>query len=509
MDSVRPVFRYVMVRTGDRKRIVYAPVDISYRSSGIWDYLPDLGLPMLNGGRETHLLGQHTVRMSPISTAQLNPYAETFCLSTPGSHVLIPVLLNNTNPAALRYNLTPLASSETSRSSGRIEHVDLSAKDLRAIEQSRVDHLQLVRAALKKDSDEYDEYDDDEDEEGHSSGQDHLQKTQRLTYIRLNKPGTLTLERVLDQSNVDARLLYPTEVTVVPCPRAEFSPESQAIVKDVRCATPGHVSGSGEELQLAIDIYGVPPLSLRWHREVGHKREAFMVEGIEGAEHERHAHSDDDRRLSTIGQRAPTQVRVPLTVVLDALGTHTYSLESVTDALGNVAHAGQHTDAPRKGTQDHALATTRSVTVLRRPAISFKHCRPGQPASLLIGSEAPLTIAAVQADIEDAPWDVSVRYDPPQGEDGSKPSKRYKAWTKSLKTQDERRELTLRASAPGEYTIVGVKGQYCEGDVLSPETCRVVERPLPSAEIEWKTIHEWYVRSPRRFDFRPSSAWQG
>ncbi|TBU54901.1 hypothetical protein BD310DRAFT_885314 [Dichomitus squalens] len=464
--------------------------DVSYSTSAIWDYLPDLGLPILNGGRETHLLGQHTVRMSPISTAQLNPYAETFCFPTPGSYVLIPVLLNNTNPAALRYNLTPLAASETSRSTSRIEHVDLSVKDLRAIEQSRVDHLQLVRAAQKKDSDEYDEYDEDDDDEGHSLGQNHLQKTQHLTYIRLNKPGTLTLERVLDQSNVDARLLYPTEVTVVPCPRAEFSPESQAVVKDVRCAAPGLVSGSGEELQLEIDIYGVPPLSLRWYREAGRKRESFMVEGIEGAEHERHAHSDDDRRLSSTGQRAPTQVRVPLTVVLDTLGTHTYTLESVTDSLGNVAHAGQHADASRKGAQDHALTTTRSVTVLRRPAVSFKHCSPGQPASLLVGSEAPLTIAAVQADIEDAPWDVAVRYDPPPGEDGSKPSKRYKAWTKNLKTQGDRRELTLRASAPGEYTIVGVTGQYCEGDVLSPETCRVVERPLPSAEIEWKKIHE-------------------
>lgn len=33
--------------------------------------------------------------------------------------------------------------------------------------------------------------------------------------------------------------------------------------------------------------------------------------------------------------------------------------------------------------------------------------------------------------------------------------------------------------------------QWCEGDVLSPETCKVVEKPMPTAEIEWKRIHEW------------------
>ena len=490
-----------MHRAGDRS----VHIEAVTKSSILWDYLPDFGVSIFNGGRDTHLLGQHTVRMSPISTAHLNPHAETFCLPSPGSHVLIPLLLNNTNPTSVKYILTPLAYSESSKSSGKIEHLDLSAKDLRAIEQSRIDQLQLVRAAARKDLDEY-EYDDDEDDEStYSSGHSSLQKTQHLTYIRLNKPGTLRLDRVIDQSNVDARLVYPSEVTVVPCPRAEFTPESAEVVNDVRCATPKIVSGAGEELQLEIDIYGVPPLSLRWQREVGHKREAFMVEGIEGPEHE-HQSAEDRRVSSTLGQRAPTQVRVPLTVVLDALGTHKYVLDSVTDALGNVAQAGQYIDnsaLARKTTpeQHRALVTTRSVTVLRRPSVSFKHCGPGQPASLLIGAEAPLTIAAVDADMADAPWDVTVQYEPPQAEDGTKPSKRYKSWTKSFETQAQRRELTLRASAPGEYTILGVKGQYCEGDVLSPETCRVVERPMPSAEIEWKKIHEWYVRL-----FRPASS---
>ncbi|KAI0828950.1 hypothetical protein BC628DRAFT_1533561 [Trametes gibbosa] len=472
------------------------------KSSVVWDYLPDFGLPLLYGAKETHLLGQHTVRMSPISTAHLNPYGETFCLPAPSSHVLIPLLLNNTTPNGIRYSLTPLAYSESSKSSGKIEYLELSAKDLRAIEQSRIEHLQLVRAAAtKKEHDEYDEYDDDDDDDDEDrtelTSPGNLQKTQDLTYLRVTKPGTLRLDRVVDHANVDARLIYPAEVTVVPCPRAAFTPESMVHVKDVRCATPRLASGAGEELQLEIDIYGVPPLSLRWTKEVGARRESFMVEGIEGAEHEHQTHSEEERRVSSVlGQRAPTRVKVPLTVVLDALGTHTYVLESVTDALGNIAHAGEQADtntaAARKippKYHDPTHATTRSVTVLRRPGVSFKHCGPSHPASLLIGAEAPLTISTLEADTLDAPWDVSVRYDPP-AEDNGKPSKRYKGWTKTLKTQAERKELTLRASAPGEYTIVGVHGQYCEGDVLSPETCKVVERPLPTAEIEWKKIHE-------------------
>ncbi|KAH9920261.1 uncharacterized protein BXZ73DRAFT_91987 [Epithele typhae] len=464
------------------------------RSSGgsaIWDYLPGFGS---TGGKDAHLLGQHTVRMSPISTAQLNPYSETFCLPSTTSHVLIPVLLNNTSPASVRYTLTPLAYSASSKSSGKIEYFDLSSKDLRAIEQSRVDHLQLVRAAAKKEVEEFDEYDDEDEDDATRSAHGSLQKTQHLTYIRLNKAGTLRLDRVVDQSNVDARLVFPNEITVVPCPSVAFTLTSETLVKDIRCATPGLVGGAGEELQLEIDITGVPPLSLRWHRDVDYRREPFMVEGIEGPEHEEV--SQGERRMAGDGHRAPVQVRVPLTVVLDSLGEHSYVLESITDGLGNLAHAGF--PAPMRAgvsarqvpeEQMHTLATTRSVSVLRRPSVSFKSCGPGKPASLLIGSEAQIPVSVVNADSEDEPWEVAVRYDPPLGDDG-KPSKRYKAWTKALKTQENKRDLTLRATAPGEYTITGVKGQHCEGDVLSPDTCRVVERPQPSAEIEWKKIHE-------------------
>ena len=96
----------------------------------------------------------------------------------------------------------------------------------------------------------------------------------------------------------------------------------------------------------------------------------------------------------------------------------------------------------------------------------------------------------VEADNLDAPWNIGIKYSPPTDEDISKAYKKLKPWKKTM-TADERRELTLQATAPGEYHIASVKGQYCEGDVLSPDTCKVIERPMPTAEIEWKKIHEW------------------
>ena len=428
--------------------------------------VPTFGLFGTNNGGDPHLLGQHTVRMSPISTARLNPYVEPFCLETPGSAVLVPILLNNTTPIGIRYTLLPLGYGEGQEIVGRVETHDLNAKDIRAIEQSRQESLELTLTnANKRDVNDpdYDEYDDDEEEESTESSTDTLQKSQTLVHVRVTKPGTLRLDRVLDSADVEARLAYPLEVVVAPCPKAEFVPDDISRGDNIRCATPGVVSGykgstPGEDVNFNLDIFGVPPLSLRWYEDVNGRREYFTVEGIVG---------DQTPSISEV----PQKLQIPLTVSLGAIGSHTYTLEHVVDRYGNAL------------TPAISPTTTRTVTVLRRPSVSFKTCGPGRPSSLLIGSETPVAITTHSSDPLDGFWDVKVRYSPSD--------KMHKAWEKQLKTQDSTKDITLHASAPGEYTILGVKGKYCDGDVLSPETCKVIEMPLPGAEIEWKKIHEW------------------
>lgn len=420
----------------------------------------------MNDGSDPHLLGQHTVRMSPISTAQLNPYAEAFCLESPGSAVLIPILLNNTAPIGIRYTLLPLGHGESQEAIGKVETYDLNAKDIRAIEQSRQESLELTRTnANKRDVNDpdYDEYDDGEEEDTVDSSANALQKSQTLAHARVTKPGTLRLERVIDSADFDARLAYPLEVVIAPCPKAEFVPDDISRGDNIKCAAPGVVSGHkgptpGEDVNFNLDIFGVPPLSLRWYEDVNGRREYFTVEGIV---------SDQARGISEV----PQKLQIPLTVSLGAIGTHTYALEHVMDRYGNSV------------TPTHSLMTTRTITVLRRPSVSFKTCGPGRPSSLLIGSETQVAITTHSSDPLDGLWDVGVRYMPSD--------KRHEGWEKQLKSQDSTKDIILHTNAPGEYTILGVRGKYCDGDVLSPEMCKVIEMPLPGAEIEWKKIHEW------------------
>ncbi|EGN93112.1 hypothetical protein SERLA73DRAFT_116213 [Serpula lacrymans var. lacrymans S7.3] len=422
--------------------------------------------------------------MSPISTAQLNPNGHAYCLAPPLNSVLVPILVNNTVPTNVRFSLTPLGYVEGVSGTGRVEYIELSAKDLKAIEQARVDNLRVTRSSSSsnRDVNEYDEYDDDDDDEDDDldSAHSQLQQSQSLAHMRLTKPGTIRLERISDGSNVAVRLVHPVEVTIVPCPSAQFVKDSQIQDKDsVRCA------GNNPDYEMAIDIKGVPPLSLRWSKEVNGKKEHFLVEGVEGSHEQVHSSSHELGRRRT---RLSQSLRVPLTAPLESLGKHTYTLEGVIDGMGNVVNLGS-TVAVDSQSHDTSITNskiTRSLTVLRRPSVSFKHCGPGHPTPLLIGSEAPLTIALNAVDQLDAPWGVTVKYQPI--DDGSKASgKRYKPWTKTIKAQEDYKDLTLRANAPGEYSITGVEGK---GEVMAPETCRVVEKPIPTAEIEWRKIHE-------------------
>lgn len=416
--------------------------------------------------------------MSPISTAQLNPHAHTFCLSShSGNNILIPILLNNTDVGNLRYTLTPLGYIEGDSSTGKIEYVELGAKDLKVIEASRLEHLQLVKpvANSKRDVDEYDydEYDDDDDNEDQltSSSHSNLQKSQSLIHLRVKKPGTIRLERVLDTSNIAARLNHPVETIVVPCPQAEFAPDD---IESVRCA------GQNPDVQLNIDVRGVPPLSLRWFKEINGKREHFLVEGIEGGHEHQHPHSvDSSSELPLVNGKRKTKVskdlKIPLSVSVDTIGRHTYVLEEIIDGIGNavfVSHPGSKSGLGlglglgSSHSQDAETLhppntkTTRSLSVLRRPSMSFKNCGPGNPTSLLIGNEASLSVAARDSDTLDAPWDVSLMYQPPADlEKGG--GKRFKPWKKTLTTKHERKDLKFGASAPGEYTILSVKGKVC------------------------------------------------
>ncbi|KAF9056084.1 hypothetical protein BJ165DRAFT_1430770 [Panaeolus papilionaceus] len=459
--------------------------DISATTSGttIRDIISIITLGLIaspSATRDAHLLGQHTVRMSPISTAHLNPQTQNFCLAPTSRYVFIPVVLNNTNVAGLRYSITPLGS-QTGR---KPETHDMSLKDLKGVEQSYLDKLQLAAqpSSSAKNNDDYDEYDDDESDTQKTPSS--LQKTQSLYHIMLSKPGIVRLERVFDSSNTDARLVI-SQAVVVPCPKVEFGEDEKAAEQPIRCV------GQDTDVQLKINVNGVPPLSLKWMRTVNGVREEFLVEGIEGDQRdvpEEREEPVSPSALTIRGVAAPQNVMVPLSVSLERPGTYLYALDEVIDGVGNVVKVDTSSNDLSKAepASFSKTKTTRSFMILRKPAVSFSRCTSDNALPLLIGSETPIDIKSMNADELDGPWDVNLSYSPNKDDADNK----HKSWNKVLKATSESSGLSVRVNAPGEYKINGIKGKYCVGTVLAPDVCKVVQTPLPSAEIEWKRIHE-------------------
>ena len=215
-------------------------------------------------------------RLSPYyfnndSTARLNPGDLSFCLGPPSNTVLIPILLNNTDPSHIRYTISQVGSD-------KYEAVDLNAKEIRAIESQRLEALQVTRNAASNNEDEYNEADWDEEAQSGPElllppGTASLERTQSVAHIKVTKPGVIKLQRVLDSTTSNVARIAPVEVKVVPCPQAVILPDKISSGDNIRCM------GTREEL--TVRVSGVPPLSLKWFREINGRREHLSVDKID------------------------------------------------------------------------------------------------------------------------------------------------------------------------------------------------------------------------------------
>lgn len=180
----------------------------------------------------------------------------------------------------------------------------------------------------------------------------------------------------------------------------------------------------------------------------------------------------------TRGLPVAQQVEVPLDLRFNTPGLHTYALDTISDSIGNVVDL--------LSAASHESDVQKSVSVLGRSSVSFRGCGTGpeKTVDLLQGKEGTLTVALNHLDSADRPWTVTIVFEPAD-------SRGRKGWMKDFVSLPDKKTLNVPVTESGEYTIVSLRGQTCSGEILSPETCRVVEQPEPTAEITFQSIQEW------------------
>ncbi|QRV80309.1 nucleoporin [Ceratobasidium sp. AG-Ba] len=438
-----------------------------------------------------HLLGQHTVRLSPINTAKLNPRGQSYCLA-PHTHnsAYIPIIFNNSQPHVLQFSISPLGDK------GPRTYVNVTKGDLNSIESTRTKLMAHTQTPTPKrprmilsEADEWDQLDDDsttQQAKPHSDDQLVLSKSERLAHIRVVQAGVVRLERVLDKTGADFRIKY-SEVVVVECPSVGFMPVEDE-KKGKRCV--------GDTEEASVRARGVAPLELKWALDVSPKtggaqsRQNFEIRGIEGKE-------------EIEGAPVAQDLFIPLSLSFDTPGRHTYILTNLSDTIGNSVNPAlpQHSFSVHRQTADSTLTHKRSYQVFDRPSAAFANCEPGKDISLLQGKDAEkLVVKARTVDPEDG-WGVDIAFTPDKAPDADtsgivgkvveklSPSASV-PWTKFFPASPGAKVIEIPADETGTYSLLRVTGDLCEGVVRAPEVCRVVEVPLPKAEVEVERIHE-------------------
>ncbi|KAH9463466.1 hypothetical protein Pst134EA_015549 [Puccinia striiformis f. sp. tritici] len=453
----------------------------------------------------SHILGKHTIHILPHSTAKLNPLSQCFCLSAAvrSAFVSIPLLFNNSIPHLLQYSVMNFTTGE--KSLRNVTHAQLHPlTKQKKTQKSLEDWLEDEENDQPLDSDDRAQSNQNlrsKPQQLITSGELKLSPTQHLYNLNIYHIGVIRLERVLDKDNMDIRIAR-TEALVVECPSASFSsdpvnsgdkkfapwPSSSGPKENHKCI--------GDSENFGLVVKGLAPLSLAYSQIVNGQRKLVKLEGITSGEFFTPLTSIDTSTLAEKLSKShrpeytwaeSNSIDIPLNVSLTASGRHTYQLDSLKDACGHRFDFDKNREASSIFARQDYI-DSKSVQVHSRGQISFVDCgnTDDEPLRLLQGKSVTLRMAIrQQSEMPDPPWKVELAYHP------SKPSitselKPPSAWTKELVFNDL--EKTFSAREAGVYEITSLQGKFCQGDILVPSTCSVIEQPTPTIDLNFTSI---------------------
>lgn len=272
-------------------------------------------------------------------------------------------------------------------------------------------------------------------------------------YIRIRKPGVYKLKNIISQDGSDVKL-YNRQVFVFTCPYAHFKP-----LDAVNYCT-------GDQKTLDIQVMGVPPLKIEYKKKqnYGGQESVWKLNNIQPDGFDsplQHLDSLDTAFFTptqddTYDWASVHHISVPINLTLENASDQEYKLSRVMDGAGN--------------SLDLSTESSQKLIVHSRPIAKF-HCSQMHPVNLLIGqssTELPLTLQGT------GPFNLEYNHN---SDDTQVRRARLNAGEKSISVQQ-----------PGEYNLLSVRDQFCQGKILFPSTCQVVQPELPSVKVNATAI---------------------
>jgi len=315
----------------------------------------------------------------------------------------------------------------------------------------------------------------------------HVPSDALVLHLPVKKKGLYRLHKVIDETKLEVQG-RTSEAMVVACPTARIKSS-----RPDRCR--------GDLSDLLIEVEGAPPLKVKYRKTVNGEDRDVSYQSIQPEDFVSpmaRQHGVGPLVLYNEADLAYVQsyrISVPLNETLSQSGRWSYSIEKVTDALGNsVTYAipDDNADRPRSKTSN-----LDSIMVHDRPMIALQG----------YDVQRPLRIAKNEV------TSLPVRYGS-TGKTNAADTKHvvrylFTAYEKLLPNGEHNAEATIIEDVsiknthekptiykPGLYTLLSVSTSYCEGEVLEPTSFLLVNPPEPNLSIVSEQISDKCAGSP-------------
>ncbi|KAF4971980.1 hypothetical protein FZEAL_9698 [Fusarium zealandicum] len=384
------------------------------------------------------IMGKQIINILPEGSAILNPEQHPFCLSSkPKNVATLPIYFNATIPAEIE-----------------LIRIDL---DTNKEETIKVSHREVGRVAKQ-----IREHTADQTTSGFQWD------------YPVKKPGVYRLGKVLDEYKLEVQRTAK-DTYVVPCPQARI----RASADTQRCIQ--------ELSDLALDVYGTPPLKIVYSRTINGKDHSFHFQSLQpegfssplpGASSGLVLENQDD-----ISWVRPSKVTVGLNESMTSAGDWEYSVSEVHDAFGNVVTYAESEDEVEKV---KPKSLTHRFTVMERPKARIDGCDLRNPLRVAKGSSAKLPVGfSLAGSRDDSSYEITWEFSPidsltNSGDHGDEVS----PGSYSAKNSQDKPFV----SAPGLYTLKSVSSGACKGEVHEPSSCLLLNPLEPSLSIRSEDI---------------------
>ena len=393
------------------------------------------------------ILGKQIIHILPEGSAILNPEDQAFCISSSKPSIALPIQINQTTPIQIDMLRIDLDTNDQ-------EKITVSAKEIK----------KLKRHADRK----YDTRD---------------LGSPQILYYPIKKSGVYRLQRVVDESKLEVQRRH-SDATVVKCPKA--------IVQNV----PKHKC-KGELSDFRIEVEATPPVKIRYSKLVNREDQGHAVLNV----HPEHQSTHFTLQRATEGQLisadsvdvawARTQtVYIPMNESLGTTGGWQYLIDEVSDALGNVANYSELRTQDSHPQKKSRMQLEQHFLIHERPRVALHGCDVQHPIKAEIGKYKSLPVqvrSKSPSKLDYGPYTLTYLFTP---QSDMLPGQKHaeSAQVKETTVRDSQRGVEVRE--PGLYTLLSIASEHCEGEVLEPSSCALVNPAEPDLNIVAEPISD-------------------